>query len=190
MSRTYRVVLDWLFARIYLDSKIQVRNIDTKHQLAQTCWPKVISHVTNGAIFFICSTSAISATLAALRIPAWWAAPKRWRRGCRSKNEKKELWQKSKIYSDELVFTCSHKVLIRKSPIASNSPRILTATGKPESRMRRNSKSDAASSSQVRLQDAYFGGLMDTATVKPVATKEGVRGCGHGVKKRQWRRDP
>ena len=50
--------------------------------------------------------------------------------------------------------------------------RILIATVKPESRMRRNSKSDAASSSQVRLQDAYLGGSMDTATVKPVATKD------------------
>ena len=38
--------------------------------------------------------------------------------------------------------------------------------------MRRNSKFDAASSSQVRLQDAYLGGLMDTATEKPVPTKE------------------
>ena len=46
------------------------------------------------------------------------------------------------------------------------------ATVKPESKMRRNSKSDAASSSQVRLQDAYLGGLMDTATGKRVATKE------------------
>ena len=42
----------------------------------------------------------------------------------------------------------------------------------PESRMRRNSKSDAASSSQVRLQDAYLGGLMDTATGKPAETNE------------------
>ena len=41
---------------------------------------------------------------------------------------------------------------------------ILTATGKPESMMRRNSKSDAASRYQARLQDAYRGGLMDTAT--------------------------
>ena len=38
--------------------------------------------------------------------------------------------------------------------------------------MRRNSKSDAVSSSQVRLEDAYFGGSMDTATEKLVATKE------------------
>ena len=46
------------------------------------------------------------------------------------------------------------------------------ATVKPESRMRRNSKSDAASSSLVRLQDAYFGGLMDRATGKLVAPEE------------------
>ena len=59
-----------------------------------------------------------------------------------------------------------------KSPIASKSPGILIAAGKPESKTRRNSKSDAASSSQARLKDAYFGELMDTATRKPVATKE------------------
>ena len=59
-----------------------------------------------------------------------------------------------------------------KSLIASQSLGILTATEKPESRIRRNSKSDAASSSQARQQDAYLGGLVDTAKEKPVATKE------------------
>ena len=59
-----------------------------------------------------------------------------------------------------------------KIPIAFKNPWIFTATVKPERRMRRNSKPDAASSSQVKLQDAYLGGLMDKATVKPVATKE------------------
>ena len=34
VSRTHRVALDLLFDRIYLGSKIQVRYIDTKHQLA------------------------------------------------------------------------------------------------------------------------------------------------------------
>ena len=38
--------------------------------------------------------------------------------------------------------------------------------------MRGNSESDAASSSQARLKDANLGVLMDTATGKPVATKE------------------
>ena len=34
VSRTPRVALDWLFDRINLDPKIQIKYIDTKHQLA------------------------------------------------------------------------------------------------------------------------------------------------------------
>ena len=34
LSRTHRVALDWLFDRINLDSKIQIKYIDTKNQLA------------------------------------------------------------------------------------------------------------------------------------------------------------
>ena len=34
VSRTHRVALDCLFDRINLDSKVQIRYIDTKHQLA------------------------------------------------------------------------------------------------------------------------------------------------------------
>ena len=34
VSRTHRVALEWLFDRINLDPKIQIRYIDTKHQLA------------------------------------------------------------------------------------------------------------------------------------------------------------
>ena len=33
VSRTHRVALDWLFDRIHLDSKIQIKYIDTKNQL-------------------------------------------------------------------------------------------------------------------------------------------------------------
>ena len=58
---------------------------------SQTYWPKVISHVTNGTIFFNCSTSTISALSAALRISALLAAPKRWRRGCKNKKKKTGL---------------------------------------------------------------------------------------------------
>ena len=35
-SRTHRVALDWLFDRINLDTKIQIKYIDTKNQLADT----------------------------------------------------------------------------------------------------------------------------------------------------------
>ena len=34
VSRTHRVALDWLFDRISLDPKIQIKYVDTKHQLA------------------------------------------------------------------------------------------------------------------------------------------------------------
>ena len=70
VSRTHRVALDWLFGRINLDPKIQIRYVDTNHQLADMLTIKGISHVMSGTIFFICSTSAISAPLAATRIPA------------------------------------------------------------------------------------------------------------------------
>ena len=65
-----------------------------------------------------------------------------------------------------------------KSPIASKNPVKFTVTVKRESRTRRNSKSDAASSSQVRLQDAYLGRSMDTATGETCRNRRGVRGCG------------
>ena len=36
VSRTHRVALDWLFDRLNLDPKIQIKYIDTKNQLADT----------------------------------------------------------------------------------------------------------------------------------------------------------
>ena len=54
VSRTERVAPDWLFDRINLDPKIQIKYIDTKNQLAD------ISHVTSRIIFCVCLTLAIS----------------------------------------------------------------------------------------------------------------------------------
>ena len=79
---------------------------------------------------------------------------------------------KSKPTAMNLSSTVSASSSSAKDPIASKGPGKLIASGKPDARERRNSKSDAGSSSQARLKDAYLGGLMDTATGKPVATKE------------------
>ena len=66
VSRTHRVALDWLFDRINVDTKIQIKYIDTKNQLADILtWE--ISHVLNGIIFCVCSTSAISVPLIVLK---------------------------------------------------------------------------------------------------------------------------
>ena len=60
VSRTHRVALDWLLDRINLHSKIQIKYIDTKNQLADIL-TKGISHVMSGIIFCLCLISAISA---------------------------------------------------------------------------------------------------------------------------------
>ena len=55
--KTQRVALDWLFKRTNLDPKIQIKYMDTKNQLADV---RENSHVTNGTIFCVCLTLAIS----------------------------------------------------------------------------------------------------------------------------------
>ena len=68
---------------------------------------------------------------------------------------------KSKPTAMNVTSTVSSSSSSVNHPIASKSPGILKAsTGKPDARARRNSKPDAASSSQGRLKDAYLGGLM------------------------------
>ena len=89
VSRTHRDALDWLFDRNNLDSKVQIRYIDTKHQLADILTKcNFTRDEWNNLLHLL--TSAMSALLAALRIPAWSAAQ---RNGCRNTSMKKEVWQ-------------------------------------------------------------------------------------------------
>ena len=53
VSRTHRVALDWLFDRINLEPKNQIKYVDTKNQLADIL-TKGVFLVTNGIIFFVC----------------------------------------------------------------------------------------------------------------------------------------
>ena len=66
VSRTHRVALDWLFDRINLDSKIQIKYIDTQKPTRRHANQRVISHVTNGVICCVCLTLAISVLQIAL----------------------------------------------------------------------------------------------------------------------------
>ena len=56
LSRTHRVALDRLFDRLNLEPKIQTKYLDTKNQLADFSHQGKFFHVTNGIIFFVCST--------------------------------------------------------------------------------------------------------------------------------------
>ena len=170
VSRTHRVALDWLFDRINLDSKIQIRYIDTKHQLADTRdeWNNLL-HLLN--------ISHFSSTCCA-KNSSFVSCTKTMAKRMQEQEGEERIVATSKSTAVNLSLHVSASSSSAKSPIASKSPGILIATRKPESRMRRNSKSDAASSSQARLQDAYLGWLMDTATGKTCRYNKGIRRCG------------
>ena len=56
VSRTHRVALDWLFDRINLDPKVQIKYVESKNQLADIL-TKAVSSVRSGTI---CCISLIS----------------------------------------------------------------------------------------------------------------------------------
>ena len=170
VSRTHRVPSDWLFDRINLDSKIQIRYIDAKHQLAEILTEGNFTRDEWNNLLHLFNISHFRPTCCALN-SSLISCPKTMAKRIQEQKEEERIVAKSKSTAINLSSHVPTSSSSTKSPIASKSPGILIATGKPESRMRRNSKSDAVSGSQVRLQDAYLGGLMDTATVN-AATKE------------------
>ena len=142
VSRTHRVASDWLFDRIIVDSKIQIRYIDTKHQIADILTKGNFTRDEWNNLLHLFNISHFSSTCCAensslTRFPETMA-----KRMQEQKGEERSV-AKSKstaMYLSSLVPTSSSSA---KSPIASKSPGILIASGKPESRMRRNSESDA-----------------------------------------------
>ena len=89
----------------------------------------------------------------------------------RSKGRRKGCVQ-FETSSDESFFLATSSSTA-SSPIASKSLGMPIAPGKPDSKMSFESISfDAASTSQVRLKDAYLGGLIEEQRGGPVASKK------------------
>ena len=171
VSRTHRVALDWLFDMINLDSQIQIRYIDSKHQLADILTKGNFTRDEWNNLLHLFNISHFSSTCCAKNSSLISCSKTLTKRMQEQKGE-----ERSVTISKSTAMNLSSRVPTRsssaKSLVASKSRGILIATGKPESRMRRNSKSDVASSSQAQLTDEYLGELMDKVTAKSVATKE------------------
>ena len=178
VSRTHRVALDWLFDRINLDSKIKIRYIDTKHQLADILTKGNFTRDEWNNLLHLFNISHFSSACGA-KNSSLISRPKTMAKRIQEQKGEERSLAKSKSTAMNLSSHVPTSSSSAKSPIASKSPGVLIATGKRESRMRRNSKPDAASSSQVQLQDAYLGGWIDTATWTFPNLKPGV------IKKRQ-----
>ena len=56
VSWTHRVALDWLFDRINLEPRIQIKNVDQKKNNLLTCWLKKASQEMNGITLFVRSS--------------------------------------------------------------------------------------------------------------------------------------
>ena len=166
VSRTHRVALDWLSDRNNLDSKIQFRYIDNSQNiLTKIIFTRDEWHNLQQLFNIIHSSSTCCAKNSSLTS---------WPNTMANRMQEQRVEERSAAKSKSAAMNLSSHVPTSssspKSPITSQSPGILIAQGKPESKMGGNSESDAAS--HARLKDAYLGGLMDTATVKLVATKE------------------
>ena len=92
VSRTHRVAQDWLFDRINLDPKIQIKYVDTEKELADILTEGNFTRDEWNHFLRLLNIS-FSDQFIALRISAWPAARKRWREGCKNRKEKSGLWQ-------------------------------------------------------------------------------------------------
>ena len=63
VSRTHRVALDWLFNRINLDSKFQIKYIDTKNQLADILTKGTFTRVEWNHLLNLFNISHFSSTV-------------------------------------------------------------------------------------------------------------------------------
>ena len=113
VSRTHRVALDWLFDSINLDSKIQIRYIDTKHQLADTLtkgnftrdeWNNVLHLFNVGHFRSICCAKNSSLV----------SCPNTMAKKMSEQKGEERSAAKSKSTATNLSFSCSDKSLIRE----------------------------------------------------------------------------
>ena len=71
VSRTHRVALDWLFDRINLDPRIQIRYIDTKHQLAATLLCDKAIEITNAKTYVFADSVLCLGSISDQPVEVW-----------------------------------------------------------------------------------------------------------------------
>ena len=153
VSKTHRVALEWLFDRMNLDPKIQNRYIDTKHQLADM--------LTKGN-FTRDDWNKLLYQSFQLHLQYFeFQLDKLLRNGEHPKEEERVVSQ-SRPTAMNLSSFIATSSSTESSSMASTSPGMPIASGKPDSKMSIEPNSFvAASTSQMRLKDAYIGGLME-----------------------------
>ena len=112
VSRTHRAASDWLCDRINLDPTIQIRYIDTKHQLADILTKGNSTSDEWNNLLHLFNISHFSSTCCAEN-SSLISCPKKMAKRVQEQKEEKNCGE-IEIYSYELVFICCGKFLIRK----------------------------------------------------------------------------
>ena len=171
VSRTHRVSLDWLFDRIFLDPKSQIRYIDTKHQLADILTKGNFTRDEWNSLLHLFSISHFSSTCCTKNFS--FISCSTMAKRIQEQKEEEKVVSKSRLAAMNLSSSMATSSSTASSPIASKGPGMPIASGKPDSRVSINPNSfDAASTSQVRLKDAYLDGLMEKQWGNPSHQEE------------------
>ena len=181
VSRRYRVSIDWLFDRINLDPKIQIRHIDTKHQIADTLtkghftrdeWNNLLCLFNISHFSSLCCDQNFSLT----------SCPKTTAKRMQEQSEENRIVAKSKPTAMNLTSSVATNSSSVNSPIASRSRVVLKASsrqvglsGRLDASKNQKSNPDAASSSQGWQRDAQ----LFISTGKFVATE--YQGCSENL---------
>ena len=99
VSRTHRVSLDWLFDRISLDPKIQIRYIDTKHQMADKLAKGHFTRDEWNNLLHLFNISHFSSLRCAKNPVCWAASPKGWRKDARTERRKQDCGKIKAIFT-------------------------------------------------------------------------------------------
>ena len=130
VSRTDRVAMDWLFDRINLDPKIQVRYIDTKHQLAEILTKGNFTHDEWNSLLNLFNISHFSSLCCAQNF-SFHNCPTTMAKRVQEQKEEARVTAKSKSTTMNLTSTVSTSSSSVNHPTASKSPGIFKAsTGK------------------------------------------------------------
>ena len=140
VSRTPRIALDWLFDRINFDSKIQIRYIDTKHQLADILTKGNFTRYEWNILLHLFNISHFSSTCCAEN-SSLLSCPSTMAKRMQEQKEEEIIVAKSKPSAMNLSSSIATSSSSATSPMTCKSPRMPTASGKPDSRMRINPNS-------------------------------------------------
>ena len=141
VSRTHRVAIDLLFDRINLDPKIQIKYVDTKHQLADILtkgnftrdeWNNLLHLFKISHYSTLCCSQNFSST----------SCPKTMAKRMQEQEGEDRIVAKSKPTTMNLAFIVSTSSSTVQNPVASKSLEILktpwqtdsSSTGKPNTK--------------------------------------------------------